>query len=205
GISVGGNRADLRDLLIGGDLLRLRAELVDHTVRGEIDTALQVHGIGAGRNRLGALAYDRVRQHRRRRGAVTCLIGGLRGNLAHHLRAHVLEFVLELDLFGNRNTVLADARRTEGLLDDDVATLGAKSDSHGIRQDIHPAQQTLTGFLREFHFLCWHGSGSLVRGTGPSTRYRNPRLAFDRRGAKAFLPRGRKLRRQPGPNPHLRE
>ncbi len=33
---------------------------------------------------------------------------GLRGNFTHHLRAHVLELVLELDLFGNGHAVFGD-------------------------------------------------------------------------------------------------
>ena len=39
----------------------------------------------------------------------------------HHLRAHVLEFVLELDLLGHRNAVLGDGRGAERALEHDVA------------------------------------------------------------------------------------
>ena len=37
----------------------------------------------------------------------------LRGDLLHHLRAHVLELVLELDLLGDGDAVLGDGRRAE--------------------------------------------------------------------------------------------
>ena len=41
----------------------------------------------------------------------TSLVFG--GDLAHHLRAHVLELVLELDLLGDGDAVLGDARGAE--------------------------------------------------------------------------------------------
>jgi hypothetical protein len=40
---------------------------------------------------------------------------GLGGDLAHHLRAHVLELVLKLDFLGDGDTVLGDARRAKRL------------------------------------------------------------------------------------------
>jgi hypothetical protein len=49
---------------------------------------------------------------------------GLGGDFAHHLRAHVLELVGELDFLGDGDAVLGDARRAEALVDDDVAALG---------------------------------------------------------------------------------
>jgi len=48
-------------------------------------------------------------------------VARFRGHLAHHLRAHVLEFVGELDLLGDGDPVLGDARRAEGFVEDDVA------------------------------------------------------------------------------------
>ena len=60
----------------------------------------------------------------------------LRGDLAHHLRAHVLELVLELDLLGDGDAVLGDRRRAEALLDDDVAALGAERDLHRVGERV---------------------------------------------------------------------
>ena len=50
----------------------------------------------------------RLGEHGRGGGAVAGHVGGLGGDLAHHLRAHVLERVLELDLLGHRHAVLGD-------------------------------------------------------------------------------------------------
>ena len=45
----------------------------------------------------------------------------------HHLRAHVLELVFELDLLGDRDAVLGDGRGAERLVEDDVAALRARA------------------------------------------------------------------------------
>jgi len=48
----------------------------------------------------------------------------LEGDFAQHLRAHILELVLQLDFLGDGHAVLGDARRAEALFDNDIATLG---------------------------------------------------------------------------------
>ena len=73
-------------------------------------------------------------------GAVTGEVGGLRGDFAHHLRAHVLELVLELDLLGDGDAVLGDARRAERLVEDDVAALRAERHLHGVGENVDAAQ-----------------------------------------------------------------
>src|SRR5215813_9599662 len=47
-------------------------------------------------------------------------VGGLGSDLANHLRAHVLELVLELDLLGDGDAVLGDAGSAERLVEHDV-------------------------------------------------------------------------------------
>ena len=126
GVAIGRDRADLGDLLVGGHLLGLGLQLFDDGGHGQIDAALQIHRVDAGGNRLGAFLDDRLGEHRRGGGAVAGDVAGLGGDLAHHLRAHVLELVLELDLLGDRHAVLGDARRAEGLVEHDVAALGAE-------------------------------------------------------------------------------
>ena len=103
--------------------LRSSTTLLD----GEIDAALQVHRVHAGGDRLHALADDRLGEHGGGGGAVAGDVVGLRGDFAQHLRAHVLELVLELDLLGDGDAVLGDARSAEALVDDDVAALGARA------------------------------------------------------------------------------
>ena len=77
---------------------------------GLLDAALDVHRVGAGGDVLDALAVDRLGEHGGGGGAVTGDVGGLGRDLAHHLGAHVLERVLELDLLGDGDAVLGDGR-----------------------------------------------------------------------------------------------
>ena len=56
-------------------------------------------------------------------------VGGLARDLLHHLRPHVLDGVLEVDLLRHRDAVLGDEGRAELLVEDDVASLGAERDA----------------------------------------------------------------------------
>src|SRR5680860_1160074 len=74
-VAIGGDGADLRDLLVGGDLLGLLLQGLDDLADGEIHAALQVHGVGAGGDGLGAFPDDGLSKHRGGGGAVTRLVG----------------------------------------------------------------------------------------------------------------------------------
>jgi hypothetical protein len=117
------------------DFARL-LEVLDDGLDGLVDAALDLHRVVARGDELGALAVDRLREHGRGGGAVAGDVARLRGDLADHLGAHVLELVLELDLLGDGDAVLGDRRRAEALLDDDVATLGAERDLHRVREGV---------------------------------------------------------------------
>jgi hypothetical protein len=112
----------------------------DDRVDGHVDAALQVHRVHAGGNGLGAFADDGLGQNGGGGGAVAGQVVGLRGHFAHHLRAHVLELVLKFDFLGDGHAVLGDARRAEGLVDDDVAALGTQRHLHGVGEGVDAAQ-----------------------------------------------------------------
>src|SRR5438874_11133689 len=153
GVAVGGDGADLGDFLVRGDLLGVLDEVGDHGFHRQIDTALQIHRVHASGNRLGAFTDDRSRENGRSRGAVAGRISGLRGNFAHHLRAHVLELVVELDLLGDGDAVLGDAGRAERLVEHDVAALGAERHLDGVVEDVDAAQHAVAGIDAEFDFF----------------------------------------------------
>jgi hypothetical protein len=76
----------------------------------EIDGALKILGVHAGGNALYALLEDLSgEQGRRGPGAVARLIRALRGDFAHYLSAHILEFVFEFDFLGDGEAALGDA------------------------------------------------------------------------------------------------
>src|SRR5690606_26372714 len=131
-VAVGRDGADLGDgLVVGGGLADL-LQLFDRGPHGLVDAALEVHRVHAGGNRLGTFADQRLGQHGGGGGAVTGVVGSLGGDFLHHLRAHVLELVGQLDLLGDGHAVLGDRRRAVALLEHDVAALRAQGGLDGI-------------------------------------------------------------------------
>jgi len=135
----------------------LAEELADQGLDGLVDAALQVHRVHAGGDGLDALAGDGLSQHGGGGGAVTGHVGGLGRHFLHHLGAHVLELVLELDLLGHRDAVLGDGRGAPGLLDDDVAAFRAQRHLHGIGQLVDAAHHAGAGVFTEMNVFCSHG------------------------------------------------
>ena len=80
----------------------------------------------------------------------------LRGDFAHHLRAHVLELVGELDVLGDGHAVLGDARGAEGLLEHDVAALGAEGHLDRVGEDVDAAQHAVARVGAELDFFGSH-------------------------------------------------
>src|SRR5262249_30357613 len=157
---------------------------------------------GARRDILQALTDDGVREHGGGGGAITRDVGGLGSDLLHHLSAHVLVVVLELDLLGHRHAVLGDGGAAELLVDDHVAALGANGRLHGRRHDVDPAEQCRTPLVAENHLL-WHlilllisvdGMGRPVRSGQNASRtfvaYDPPDDPDSTQGCRARPPRG---------------
>jgi hypothetical protein len=86
-----------------------------------------------------AFAHDRLGKDGGCGGAVAGRVVGLGGDLTQHLRAHILEFIVELDFLGDRDAVLGDAGSAEALLNDDVAALGAERHLDGVGESIDAA------------------------------------------------------------------
>src|SRR3954467_4870749 len=136
-VAVRRDRANLGDFLRGRRRLRLLLQLLDERRDGLVDAALQVHRVHARGHVLHAFPDDGLRQYGRGGGAVTGDVAGLGSDFLDHLRAHVLELVLELDLLGDRDTVLGDRRAAERTLEHHVATLRAEGDLDRVGQDVH--------------------------------------------------------------------
>src|ERR1700693_2268839 len=156
GVAIGGNGADLGDFLVGGDLLGVLDEVGDHGFHRHVDTALQVHRVHAGGNRLGPFPDDRSREHGRGGGAVAGSICRLGGDFAHHLGAHVLELVFKLDFLGDGDAVLGNAGRAERLVEHDIAALWAERHLHRIVENVDAAQHLVPRLNAEFNFFASH-------------------------------------------------
>ena len=118
-------------------------------IDGLVDAALQVHRVHAGGDVLHAFADDRLRQHGGGGGAVAGDVGGLGSDFLDHLRAHVLELVLQLDFLGDRHAVLGDGRGAEAALEHDVAALGAERDLDRVGEDVHAAHHPVARVFAE--------------------------------------------------------
>ncbi len=121
---------------------------------GLLDAALERDGVGAGCDVAQALANERLSEHGRGRRAVTGDVVGLLGDLLDELRADLLVRVVELDLLGDRDTVVRDRGGAPLLLEHDVATAGAKRHLDGVGQDVQAALEATTGLLIESDDLC---------------------------------------------------
>src|SRR5262249_17877999 len=77
-------------------------------------------------------------------------------DLLHHLRAHVLELVLELDLLGNRDAVLGHRRSAPRLLDDDVTAARPERHLHRVGQSIEAVRDLRARLGIEKDFLGSH-------------------------------------------------
>ena len=160
-VAVGGDRAHLSDLPVVGHSLRPTLQIFHHLGDRDVDAALQVHRVGTGGDRLHALADDCLGEDSRGRCAVTGMIVGLSRDGSDHLRAHVLELVLELDFLGDGDAVLGDARCAKALVQNDVAALGSKRHAYGIGDDVHATSNSFTRVARESDVLACHGRNSL--------------------------------------------
>src|SRR4029450_9462928 len=92
--------------------------------------------------------------HGRRRRAVTGDVRRLAGDFAHHLRAHVLERILQLDLLGDGDAVLGDRGGAELLVEDDVAPLGAERDLDRVGELVDATQNRLARAFAVNDLLC---------------------------------------------------
>ena len=166
GVVVGRDRPDLRDLVRVARGLGELLQVLDDRLHRLLDAALELHRAHASGDELAAFAVDRLREHRRGRGAVAGHVRGLARDLAHHLRAHVLELVLELDLLGDGDAVLGDRGRAPALLDDDVAATRAEGHANCIREPVHAGEDLLAGVLVIADFLCCHDRICLLLDDG---------------------------------------
>src|ERR1700681_3440103 len=155
-VGVRGDRADLRNrlrVLAGlGELLEFFGRRQDRLV----DAALQIHRIDARGNGLEAFADDRLCKNGRGGGAIAGFVGSVGSDFLHHLRAHVLELVFELDLFGYRHAVLGDGGGAEALVEHCVAAFRTQRYLDGIRQNIYALEHALPSVVAKAYVFCCH-------------------------------------------------
>ena len=128
--------------------------LADNLLDSLVDAALQGHRVGSCSNCLDTFAIDGLGQNGRGGGAVAGNVGGLGGNFAHHLRAHVFQRIAKFNFLGYGYAVLGDGRGAEFLFNHDVAALGAERHLDSICQRIDAAQNCLPRIFSVQNLLC---------------------------------------------------
>mmetsp|Transcript_74499 Transcript_74499/g.120220 ORF Transcript_74499/g.120220 Transcript_74499/m.120220 type:complete len:204 (-) Transcript_74499:64-675(-) len=144
-VSVSRNRGDRCNLLRLRDRLGHLLQLLQDVLHRCVDAALQIHRVHASDNSLGAFAENCTGQHGGCRGAIARHVAGLRGNLLDERGADVLHLVPELDGPRHCDAVLGHLWRAIGLLDEDVAPLGAERHGHRIGQAIGALEHRSAG------------------------------------------------------------
>ena len=172
GVAIGGDGADLRDLVISRDLLRALLDVLDDSVDRQVDAALQIHRVHARGHRFDTLADHGVGENGRGRGAVAGDCTRLTGHLAHHLRAHVFELVGELDLLRHGDPVLGDPRRAEALVENDIAAFRPQGHPDRIGESVDAAQHPLARIRAEPYVLSSHDRFLLSSCCQRQRRYR---------------------------------
>src|SRR4051794_35728216 len=143
----GGDGGGGGDLLLGLHVLGQLLQRLGDAGDGGLDAPLEGHRVRAGGHVAQALTDQRLGQDGRRRRAVTGNVVGLLGDLLDQLGADLLVGALELDLLGDRHTIVGDGGRAPLLLEHDVAALGAERHLDGVGELVHTALEAATSFL----------------------------------------------------------
>ena len=162
GVVVGGDGADEGDVLPAAHGAADVLQLGDDGVDGLLHAALEGHGVGAGGDVLQGLLEDGLGQDGGGGGAVAGLVAGLGGGLLDHLRAHVLEVVLQLDFLGDGDAVLGHRGGAEALLDDDGLAARAERHLDGARKLVDAPPHRLAGLCVVCDLLRRHVRGLLT-------------------------------------------
>ena len=129
----------MRDFLFGVDFFFERFHFLDRDFDSLFDAALDQQRVGTGRDVAQAFANNRLSEHRRGGRAVAGDIVGLGSDFLDQLRAHVFEHVGQFDFLSDGHAVVGDRRRTELLIENDVAALGSERHFDGVGQDVRAA------------------------------------------------------------------
>ena len=144
-----GDRGDLRHLLASRDTGRVLVQRFGDGACAGLDAALQRHRVCAGSDVLHTLVDDRLTEHRSGGRAVTGDVVRLGGDLLGELGADVLEGEPELDVLGDRDTVVGDRGSAELFVQHHVAALRPQCDLHGVCQRVDTVAQRLACLLVE--------------------------------------------------------
>ena len=160
---LGGDRGDVRDVVLAVDVAGGLEQRVADGVHGLVDAALEAGRRGAGGHVAQALLDHGLGEHGRGRRAVTGDVVGLGRDLLGELGAEVLVRVVQLDLAGDGHAVVGDGGGAPRLADDHVAALRAEGHLDGVGERVDAALERLARVVVELEGLGHVKSGAFRR------------------------------------------
>src|SRR5260370_250213 len=143
------------DLLLGLHVLGELGKFLAHPLHGRLDAPLERHRVGARRHVAQALTDQRLREHSRRRRAVTGHVVGLLRYFLDELGADLLPRVLELDLLGDGHALVGARACSPLLLKHHIPPLAAAGYLHAFTTLVHAALEAAPGlFVERDHLRC---------------------------------------------------
>src|SRR6056297_3285486 len=169
GIGRGDGR-HLGDLRGAVDLDGMVADRLDCCSHAGFDAPLEAHRVGACSEVAEPLTHHRPGEDGGGGGAVAGHVVGLLRDFLDEFGADPLVGVGELDVPGDGDAVVGDGGGAPLLVEDDVASLRAERDAHGVGQLVHPGFEAAASLgvecdhLRHLCVLRW--TCSMLRGAG---------------------------------------
>ena len=124
--------------------------------KAALQAPLQLDRTGAGRDIAHSIGKDGVGENGRGRGPITYRVTGAFRRLAEDLSSQILFRILEIELLGDGDSVVADERPTPFLLDEHALGLGSQRHPQGLRERRRATKHLLPRAWAEQHLFVWH-------------------------------------------------
>ena len=128
-------------------------ELLDDGSDCLLDSDLDAHRLCTGSEITKTFLHHRLSKDRRGGGSITCDVVGLLCDLLDQLCAHVLGWIGEFDLLCDGHAIVCDHWCTEGLTQDDIASLWSQSHLDCVGEDVDSSLHCATSVLVELQTL----------------------------------------------------
>ncbi len=158
GIAVGGDGRDLGDLLGLVNRHGRGADMRDHGVDGDIDTAPHADRPELGGHRTDAAAQDGIGQHRCRGRAVAGRRTGFHRHFAQQARAHIGEGIGKFDALGDGRAVPGHLRAVEVGVEQNVAPARAQRHLDRVGHCVGAAHHLCPRLAAEFDLRVAHAN-----------------------------------------------
>ena len=153
-VFVSGKHGNLPNLLVTRHGHGHSRDFALHRIDRAVDAYLERHRVRARRHVLEALLYDALRENGRCGRAVAYDVVRLACRHLDELSADILERLYQLDFLGDGYAVATNQRRTELLVQHDIAPAWAKSSAYRLRQRAYAVEELAPSLFTILELLC---------------------------------------------------